>query len=166
MERLLGSKLDAVRRDIAAQRQRVTDALSNLSKLEDLDSLDQEYQNKKKDTEFRLELFRKHGVEQQLRRQVEFNTDVTQARRVADATDGFVRAFDTFLKEQEVELAAQATLQSKENADLIAEINVILERIRKTPNKARLVLAEARDDSRALREKLTELETPARSAQG
>ncbi len=158
VERLLGSKLDAVRRDIAAQRQRVTDALSNLSKLEDLDSLDQEYQNKKKDTEFRLELFRKHGVEQQLRRQVEFNTDVTQARRVADATDGFVRAFDTFLKEQEVELAAQATLQSKENADLIAEINVILERIRKTPNKARLVLAEARDDSRALREKLTELE--------
>ncbi len=158
VERLLGSKLDAVRRDIAAQRQRVLDVLANLDKLKDLDALEQEYQNKKKDTEFRLELFRKHGVEQQLRRQVEFNADVTHARRVAESADNFVRSFDTFLKEQESELAAQSRLESKENADVIADINAILDRIRKAPDKARQVLTETRNDARALREKLGELE--------
>lgn len=158
VERLLGSKLDAVRRDIAAQRQRVLNVLANLDKLKDLDTLEQEYQNKKKDTEFRLELFRKYGVEQQLRRQVEFNADVTHARRVADAADTFVRSFDTFLKEQESELVAQPKLESKENADVILEINAILDRLCKAPNKARQVLAEVRNDARALREKLGELE--------
>lgn len=158
VERLLGSKLDAVRDGIAIQRQRVVDVLANLDKLKDLDTLEQEYQNKKKDTEFRLELFRKYGVEQQLRRQVEFNADVTHARRVADVADSFVRSFDTFLKEQESELAAQSTLESKENADVIADINGILDRIRQAPNQARQVLSEARSEARALREKLGELE--------
>ncbi len=156
--RLLGSKLDVVRDSIAAQRQRVVEALANFDKLKDLDTLEQEYQNKKKDTEFRLELFRKYGVEQQLRRQVEFNADVTHARRVADVADSFVRSFDMFLKEQESELAAQSILESKENADVIAHINGILDRLRKAPDKARQVLGEARNDARALREKLGELE--------
>jgi chromosome segregation protein len=158
VERLLGSKLDAVRGGIAVQRQRVVDMLANLDKLKDLDTLEQEYQNKKKDTEFRLELFRKYGVEQKLRRQVEFNADVTHARRVADVADSFVRSFDTFLKEQESELAAQPRLESKENADVIGDINTILDRMRKAPDKVRQVLTEARNDARALREKLGELE--------
>ena len=158
VERLLGSKLDAVRRDIVAQRQRVLDVMANLDKLKDLDTLEQEYQNKRKDTEFRLELFRKYGVEQQLRRQVEFNADVTHARRVVDAVDTFVRSFDAFLKEQESELAAQSKLESKENADVIADINAIFDRIRKAPDNARQILTETRNDARILREKLVELE--------
>jgi len=158
VERLLGSKLDAIRREIAAQRQRVLDVMANLDKLKDLDTMEREYQNKKKDTEFRLELFRKHGVEQKLRRQVEFDADVMHARRIAESADSFVRSFDAFLKEQEAELAAQSRLESKENADVIADINAILDRMRKAPDKARQVLIETRNDARALREKLGELE--------
>ena len=158
VERLLGSKLDAVRREITAQRQRVSDVLANLDKLRDLDTKEQEYQNKKKDTEFRLELFRKYGVEKQLKRQVEFNADVTNARRAVEAVETFVRAFDLFIREQDTELAAQSLLESKENADVIGEINAISERVRKAPDKARQVLAEVRTDSRAIREKLVELE--------
>jgi chromosome segregation protein len=43
VERLLGSKLDAVRRDIDAQRQRVLGVLAQFDKLKDLDTLEQEY---------------------------------------------------------------------------------------------------------------------------
>ena len=158
VERLLGSKLDAVRREIAVQRQRVLDVVVNLDKLKDLDALEQEYQNKKKDTEFRLELFRKFGVEQQLQRQVEFNTDVTNARRAVEAAETFIRAFEAFLREQDAELATQPRLESKENADVIGEINTIFERIRMASEKARQLLVEARADSRTMREKLLELE--------
>lgn len=158
VERLLGSKLDTVRQEINTQRQRVLDVMINLDKLKDLDALEQEYQSKKKDAEFRLELFKKYGVEQQLQRQVEFNADVTHARRVADTVDSFIRSFDAFLKEQESELTAQPKLESKENADIIADINSILDRIRKAPDSARQVLAEMRKDARALREKLGEIE--------
>jgi chromosome segregation protein len=158
VERLLGSKLDFIRREIVTQRQRVLDVMANLDKLKDLDTLEQEYQSKRKDTEFRLELFRRYGVEQQLQRQVAFNADVTHARRLADVVDAFVRSFDSFLKEQESELAAQSKLESKENADVIADINAILDQIRKTPDSVRQVLTATRHDARVLREKLTELE--------
>ena len=158
VERLLGSKLDAVRREIITQRQRVLDVMTNLDKLRDIDTLEQEYQSKKKDTEFRLELFKKYGVEQQLQRQVEFNADVTRTRRVVEAADIFVRSFDSFMKEQESELVAQPKLESKENADVIADINTIFDRIRKAPANARQALTETYNDMRALREKLAELE--------
>ncbi len=158
VERLMGSKLDVIRRDIVAQRQRVLDVMVNLDKLLDLDTLEQEYQSKKKDTEFHLELFRKYGVEQQLQRQVEFNADVTHARHVVAAVDAFVRSFDSFLQEQESELAAQPRLESKENADVITEINTILDRIRMAPDSARQVLIKTRNDARALHEKLAALE--------
>jgi len=158
VERLLGSKLDTIRREIVSQRQRVIDVMANLDKLKDLDTLEQEYQSKRKDAEFRLELFKKYGVEQQLRRQVAFNADVTHARRLADAVDIFVRSFDSFLKEQESELDAQSKLESKENPDVIADINEILDRIRKAPESARQVLNSIRNDANLLREKLTELE--------
>jgi energy-coupling factor transporter ATP-binding protein EcfA2 len=158
VERLLGSKLDTIRREIVSQRQRVIDVMANLDKLKDLDTLEQEYQSKRKDAEFRLELFKKYGVEQQLRRQVAFNADVTHARRLADAVDTFVRSFDSFLKEQESELDAQSKLESKENPDVIADINEILDRIRKAPESARQVLNSIRNDANLLREKLTELE--------
>ena len=158
VERLLGSKLDATRREIASQRRRVLDMLGNLDKLKDLDALELEYQNRKRDTEFRLDLFRKFGVEQQLQRQVEFNADVTQIRRVVESVDSFVRSFDTFLREQQAELAALSPLESKVNADVITEINTVLDRLRKAPDKARQVLSDARNDARELQEKLKELE--------
>jgi len=125
--------------------------------LKDLDAIEQEYQNRKKDTEFRLGLFQKHGVEQQLRRQVEFNADVTHSQRTVEAVDSFIRSFDTFLREQEAELAALSQLESKENADVITEINTILERLRTVPDKVRQVLGEARADVQALHAKLDEL---------
>lgn len=158
VDRLLGAKLDATRNEIATQRQRVMDVLANLDKLKDLDTLESEYQNKKRDREFRLELFRKYGVEKQLQRQVEFNTDVTHARRVVEGAETFVRSFDTFLREQEAELLALPRLESKENADLFQEMNETLDRLRKTPEKVRQALTDARNDSRTLREKFEELE--------
>ena len=158
MERLLGSRLDTVRREIAGQRQRVLDVLANLEKLKDLDALEQEYLDRRKDTEFRLDLFKKHGVEEQLRRQVEFNADVSQATRTVEISDAFIRSFDTYLREQEVELAALPRFESRENVDVVSEINTLLDRVQRAPDRARQVLAEARKDVEALRGKLAELQ--------
>lgn len=158
VERLIGSKLDAVRKEISSQQQRVLDVLGSIDKLKDLDALEAEYRNKKRDTEFRLRLFREYGVEEQLKRQVQFNADVTHSRRIVEAVEAFVRSFDTFLNDQESELAALPRLESKENGDVMNEINALLDKIRKVPERVRQVLTEAGHDSRALREKLVELE--------
>lgn len=158
VELLVGSKFDAVRREIAAQKQSVLDVLGTLDKLKDLDALEAEYQNKKRDTEFRLTLFREHGVEEQLKRQIQFNADVTHCRRTVAVVEKFVHSFDAVLAEQESELAGLPHLESKENSDVMDDLNGLLDSIRKVPNKLRQVLVEAGNDTRAMREKTGVLE--------
>ncbi len=158
IEKLLGARLDSTRREMAAQKQRVLDVLANMDKLKDLDSLEQEYQTKRKDAEFKLELFRQHGVEEQLRRQVDFNADVTHARRALDAAEAFVRALEGFLVAQETDLSAYGRIESRGNADLINEFNDIFARIRRLPEKGRQLLAELRQEVQALHAKFGELE--------
>ena len=159
VEKLLGGLLDGVRKEIATQRQKVLDVLSSLDRLKDVEALEQEYLGKRKDAEFRLELFRKLGVEEKLRRQVEFNADVTHARRAVDAAETFVRNMETFLNEQEGDLSALPKLESKENADLLTEFNDILQRIKNVPSHMKDALIAAKSDIIALRDKLRELET-------
>jgi len=158
VERLIGARLDVVRREIAAQRQRALDVLATLDKLKDLDTQEDEYKAKKKDTEFSLKLFSDSGGEDQLKRQVQFNSDETHARRAMEMVQTFVLAFDTFLKEQESELTAIPRLDSNENADVMAEMNAILDRIRNVPAKVEAVFADTQNDARALRKKLAELQ--------
>jgi energy-coupling factor transporter ATP-binding protein EcfA2 len=158
IEKLLGTRLDTVRREIAVQRQKVLDVLVNLDKLKDLDAMELEYQTKRKDAEFRLKLFRKYGVEDQLRRQVDFNADVTHAQRAVEAADAFVQSMESFFNEQEAELSVHARIESRANADLMSEFNDIFARIRQLPEKGRQLLAGARQDVQALRAKCGELE--------
>jgi len=158
VERLIGSKLDTIRREIASQQQGVLDVLGGLDRLKDLDSLETEYHNKKRDTEFRLKLFREHGVEEQLRRQVQFNADVTHARRTVEAVQDFVRSSEAFLNEHESELAALPRLESSENGDVINDMNALLDRVRQAPGKMHVLLAETHADLQALGESLGELE--------
>lgn len=158
IERLLGARLDSTRREIAGQNQRVLDVLANMEKLKDLDALEQEYQTKRKDAEFKLELFRQHGVEEQLRRQVDFNADLTDARRAVDAAESFVHALESFLIAQEADLSSHGRIESRGNADLMNEFNDIFARIRRLPEKGRYLLAELRLEVQALHAKFGELE--------
>lgn len=157
VERLLGTRLDNVRREITGQRQKVQGVLANLNKFKDLDTQEQEYLAKRKDAEFRLDLFRRHGVEEQLRRQVEFNADVTHAKRAVDVADAFVQSMESFFAEQAAELSAQGSIESQANADLLKDFNAIWIRIRQLPDKGRLLVSEARQEVQALRAKYTEL---------
>jgi predicted ATPase len=158
IERLLGVRLDSTRLEIARQKQKVLDVLANMEKLKDLDTLEQEYQTKRKDAEFKLELFRQHGVEEQLRRQVDFNADVTHASRAVDVAESFVHALEGFLDTQDGELSSYGWIESRGNADLINEFNDIFARIRRLPEKGRQLLAELRQEVQALRAKFNELE--------
>lgn len=158
VERLMGSKLDGVRREIDARRQKVLEVLDRFEKLEELDTLESEYQSKKQTTELRLELFRKHGIDKQLKRQIEFNTDVTNVRRAVEVVEDFLRTFEPFLREKEEELNGQSRLASTANSDAIADVNGILDRLRSVPARIREVLAGVQEDAQALREKLVALE--------
>lgn len=157
VESLLGSRLDQIRREITAQRQKVLDALSTLDRLENLDALEQEYTSKREGAKLRLELFRKHGVEEKLQRQVAFNSDVTSVQRTLKLVEMFGKNLNAFVAEQDADLAAQNNLESTVNKDLMDEVNEIFERIKNAPARLHQVLEDVRRDQELLRAKLAEL---------
>ena len=157
VENLVGPRLDQVRRDIDAQRQKVLDALNALERLDDLNALEQEYISKREGAKLRLELFRKHGVEQQLQRQVAFNSDITAVEQTVKVADDFAKELVTFVTEQETRLADHGRLESKENGELVGEVNTVFDRIQQVPSKLHRILEDVRRDAGLLRAKLDEL---------
>ncbi len=158
IEKLIGSKLDSIRKEIQSQTKRVIDTLANIDKFKDLDTMETEYQNRKKDAEFRLEFFAKNGVEEKLRRQVEFNADIDHVRKRVDLAESFLRTIDAFLSEQEMELGAAQLFSSKENSDIAEEVNKTYNRIQAFPAKIRQDTSEIRKEIQILHDKLTIME--------
>ena len=75
VEKLLGEKLRPIRTRIDEQRQKVTEAIAQLKQLSGAAEKKKEYETKKLDAEFRLEFYKKHGVEEKLQKQVDYEAD-------------------------------------------------------------------------------------------
>ena len=71
VEKLVGEKLADIRHKIALQRQNVSETTRRLVKLSDVADKQKEYENKKSDAEFRLKVFKEHGVEEKLEKQID-----------------------------------------------------------------------------------------------
>jgi ABC-type cobalamin/Fe3+-siderophores transport system ATPase subunit len=157
VERLIGDRLNTIRQDIEMQSRKVIESLVNFEKFKDLDVLQNEYENKKKDAEFRIDLFRKYGVEEQLRRQVDFNNDVEHAKRIVETVKSSIKYFETFLNDQDIQFAALPGLNSKENETICSEFNAIFNKIREYPSNLRIELSELIKNSEVLKSKFDEL---------
>ena len=72
VEKLVGDKLADIRQSISEQRQAVVELTQRLQKLSDVGEKQKEYEAKKQDAEFRLKIFKQHGVEEKLQKQVDF----------------------------------------------------------------------------------------------
>ena len=75
VEKLVGDKLADIRQAIAVQRQTVVELTHRLQKLSDVGEKQKEYEAKKQDAEYRLKIFKQHGVEEKLQKQVDFEQD-------------------------------------------------------------------------------------------
>ncbi|MCK5231437.1 MAG: histidinol-phosphatase, partial [Desulfobulbaceae bacterium] len=73
VEKLVGEKLAGIRSRIDAQRQKVSELVDQLKKLSNTEEKKKEYEDKRRDAEFRLKFYKKHGIEEKLQKQVDFD---------------------------------------------------------------------------------------------
>ena len=64
-----------IRHAIGLQRQAIVETTHRLQKLSDVAEKQKEYEAKKQDAEYRLKIFKQHGVEDKLQKQVDFEQD-------------------------------------------------------------------------------------------
>lgn len=157
IERLVcGKDLDDIRHRRDECRGRVLETLHRLGKLKDVRTQLQECEGRKQNIEFRLKLFREHGIEDQLKHQIRSEGEVQQAGRVVEGVSDFLNAFDGFIVEQRDGLGAISQMTSVERTDRATKMNDILSRFKAMPDRLGRILQDARAEFGQLEQLLTE----------
>ncbi len=144
VEKLLGEKLDEIRRKIADQKSRVGDAVDRLIKIANVKDQLEEQIKSKLDTEHRLNFFKEHGLEDKLQKRLDFDSDIRTMNKGVDLVSDFVLGLTEVLSQHEDELRNFTGYSSKHNAELFkqfyaiyAEIIQVLDTIKAEMQKAK-----------------------------
>jgi energy-coupling factor transporter ATP-binding protein EcfA2 len=129
VEKLVGEKLRAVRERIDSQRQLVADAVSRLKQLSMMEEKRREYQGKKQDAEHRLKFYKKHGVEEKLQKQVDFDADVRKCSQVVSYAKQYLSALEEFVNRHEDDLRNQTVYGSRQNEAFFKTFFAIYEKL-------------------------------------
>ena len=118
VDKLLGSKLDEIRRKIAQQKQKVTEAVDRLLKVVNFQDQIEEQKKIKQDTEHRLNFYAEHGVEKKLQKRLDFDNDVRTMKKGIQITESLVSDLEDLLSLHEDNIRNFKGYQSKNNPEL------------------------------------------------
>lgn len=146
VEKLLGELLGPIRLQIEEQRQKVKIAAEQLSKLTSVDEKIAEYKTKMQDAEFKLSIFKKHGIEERLQKQLEFDTDTRYFQQTEERVNYFIRELEDLCNRHEDELKNQQLYQSKQNYEFVTgymeqyqQLIALFEHIKETTNQGKSI---------------------------
>lgn len=159
VEKLVGDKLADIRQGIAEHRQTVVELTHRLQKLSDVGEKQKEYEAKKQDAEFRLKIFKQHGVEEKLQKQVDFEKDSRTVKDLADFVTGYIQELDDLIARYSDDFASRSKYTSKQNQQFFAEVFAIFDQIVKGFGEVKKTLLQAKTASTELKSKVKEFDT-------
>jgi len=115
VEKLVGEKMSGIRSRIDGKRQEVVELVSRLKKLANTEEKKKEYEGKKQDAEFRLKVYKDHGVEERLQKQVDFDADSRKCTQVTTFVQTYLSELESFINQHEDDLKNQQIYTSKQN---------------------------------------------------
>lgn len=158
VEKLVGEKLGEIRSHIDTQRQKVSDFVNRLKKLENTDEKKKEYEDKKRDAEFRLRFYKKHGVEEKLQKQVDFDTDSRKCSKVVTFVQSYLTDLEEFINQYEDDLNNQRVYTSKQNKDFFTSFFTLYDKLIASFDQIKKVLSESNIVMTELKKKSGEFE--------
>ncbi|MDD4614804.1 MAG: histidinol-phosphatase [Caldisericia bacterium] len=121
VDKLLGLKLDEIRRKIAVQKERVGESVDQLLKVSSVQDLMEEQKKIKQDTEHRLKLYSEHGIEEKLQKRLDYDNDIRIMEKGIHLTTSFATDMESLLAQYEDDLRNFKGYQSKHNAGLFKQ---------------------------------------------
>ena len=118
VDKLLGSKLDEIRRKIVQQKQKVTDAVDRFLKVANFQEQIKEQEKIKQDTEHRLNFYAEHGVEKKLQKRLDFDNDARVMNKGVRIAESFVSDLESLLAQHEDDIRNFKGYQSKNNSEV------------------------------------------------
>ncbi|WP_419632134.1 TrlF family AAA-like ATPase [Thiolapillus sp.] len=158
VEKLVGEILSEIRSRIEMQRQKVSELVSQLKKLSNTEEKKKEYEDKKRDAEFRLKFYKAHGVEERLQKQVDFDADSRKCTNVISFVQSYLADLDGFVSQYEDDLANQRIYTSKQNKDFFDEFFAVYDKLITSFGQIKNALSEGNIVLTQLKEKASDFE--------
>jgi predicted ATPase len=156
VEKLVGESLVDIRHAIAVQRHAVIEIVRRLQKRTDVGEKQKEYQAKKQDAEFRLRVFKQHGVEEKLQKQVDFEQDGRAIKDLSDFVVGYIQELDDFIGRYADDFANRRKYVSQQNTAFFVEVFGIFDHIAKGFAEIGKIAVLAKNESTELGGRLKE----------
>ncbi len=115
VEKLVGERLSGIRSQIEMQRQKVSELVNQLNNLSNTEEKKKEYEDKKRDAEFRLKFYKDYGVAEKLQKQVEFDADARKCSTTIAFVQSYLVDLEGFINQYEDDLINQRVYTSKQN---------------------------------------------------
>ena len=123
VEKLLGSRLDEIRRKIAKQKAAIGEIVDRLIKTANVAEQKEELTKIKQDTEHRLKLYTQHGVEEKLQKRLDFDADIRTMQKGVSLIQGFILGLKDVLAQYEDDIRNFLGYQSTHNAEIFDRFN-------------------------------------------
>lgn len=158
VEKLVGEKLARIRSRIDDQRQKVSELVNQLKKLSNMEEKKKEYENKKQDAEYLLTFYKKHGVEEKLQKQVDFDADSRKCSQVVSFVRSYLADLEEFVNQYEDDLLNQRVYTSKQNTDFFEGFFTLYDKLIVSFGQIKKVLSDGNQVLTELKEKAGEFE--------
>jgi len=118
VEKLIGMKLNNVKSRISQQNKKIGVLLDALQKIESTEERLEEQVALKRDAEQRLEPYKSYGIEDKLRRRLNFESDAGTMQKGIELADGFTKEIRALLSEYGDDLRDLSGYESAVNKEL------------------------------------------------
>lgn len=166
VEKLVGDNLYDLRMKIEEQKQVVSEAVSKLHKISNIEEQINEHKQKKDDAQFRLKKFTEYGVEEKFKKQTDFNVDDRNLKQILSDVEDFVDGIGTLLEENEDTVKNHFTYKSAQNEDFFKEffqlystLISIVDNIKSKKTEAHDIISKLKDkhiDFQSIKKKFTD----------
>lgn len=155
IEKLLGDALISVRQQIEDSKRQVTDAVKQIKRLNNAAEQKQEWLDKKQDTLFQLQFYEKHGIENKLQKQLDFDRDEQKAHKIIQAATNYLSDLNNFITDMEDELKNHLRYQSAQNQPFFEDFFSLYQQIINDFNRIKQAADNGQNTVVELQQKLT-----------
>ncbi len=158
VEKLVGEKLAGIRSEIDVQRQKITEIVNQLKSLSNTEEKKREYEDKKRDAEFRLKFYRENGVEEKLQKQVNFDADSRKCASTVSFVQSWLADIERLVNQYEDDLSNQRIYTSKQNQAFFDEFFLLYDKLVASSGQIKNALSTGRRVLTELKNKTAEFE--------
>ena len=148
IQRLIGNRLKPVQSKIEAKKQEIERLISEIKNLRNLEQIKKETQTLIQNSKHQLELYKKKGVEEKLKQQTLFDSDISKISQTEESVSNYIDELNSLIVNHEY-FFEQEVSGSELNKDLFEKINQLItelkkefEKIKKVQNASSLIFAK------------------------